>query len=105
MTESTNGGSTNGGSNGGSAAAARVGTDRVKQGLAQMLKGGVIVRWQLACLLLLQTLDATLFSFAKVRLNRSHVQSLVLVDGAFIVVVMLLTPWSCSLKLFVSYKL
>jgi hypothetical protein len=46
---STNGGS-NGGSNGGNGAtssttpAPRVGTDRVKQGLAQMLKGGVIVR-------------------------------------------------------------
>ena len=46
MTEGTNGsnGSANG-SNGGTNGthAALVGTDRVKQGLAQMLKGGVIV--------------------------------------------------------------
>jgi hypothetical protein len=38
---SMNGSSNNGGS---PSTAARVGTDRVKQGLAQMLKGGVIVR-------------------------------------------------------------
>jgi len=36
---STNGGTNGNGGNGG----ARVGTGRVKQGLAQMLKGGVIV--------------------------------------------------------------
>jgi hypothetical protein len=41
---STNGGSNGNGSTSTTTPAPRVGTDRVKQGLAQMLKGGVIVR-------------------------------------------------------------
>ena len=43
MTETTNGDTKNNGAAAAAAAAALVGTNRVKQGLAQMLKGGVIV--------------------------------------------------------------
>jgi hypothetical protein len=48
MSSSSPNGGSNGNGNGGNGStttpAPRVGTDRVKQGLAQMLKGGVIVR-------------------------------------------------------------
>jgi len=44
----TNGSSNDGGENGSSSSSARIGTTKVKQGLAQMLKGGVIVSSSLA---------------------------------------------------------
>ena len=38
------------GTNGSNGNGAKVGTDKVKQGLAQMLKGGVIVSFPLSCI-------------------------------------------------------